>query len=361
MNKRYQVFVSSTFMDLAEERMEVMKALLELDCIPCGMEYFPAASEETWSYISDLIRQCDYYIVIVAGRYGSLTPEGISFTQKEYECAIEHGVPTIAFLCADPEALPVKKVDTAPDQKKKLDAFISMLKTHLCKEWRNADELGAVVSRSLTQLIKRRPRTGWVPASSARSVEDANEILELNKRIKELEARLKTYESVDFGDTSSLCDNDDLVEVSYTYDISRRTGRLLLHEVIETRRDAEKLSWNKIFTIISPRITPVGNESSVKAALGKILEQELSDKMKKGLKHGEFCDGFKISALSFDVIKLQLQALGLVTVNKEIPDGRATAIKRWRLTDKGRNRMYQLLALKKHSYKGRLTKRASST
>ena len=38
MNKRYQVFVSSTFADLAAERMEVIKALLELDCIPCGME-----------------------------------------------------------------------------------------------------------------------------------------------------------------------------------------------------------------------------------------------------------------------------------------------------------------------------------
>ena len=34
MNKRYQVFVSSTFEDLQEERKEVMQALLELDCIP---------------------------------------------------------------------------------------------------------------------------------------------------------------------------------------------------------------------------------------------------------------------------------------------------------------------------------------
>ena len=75
MNKRYQVFVSSTFKDLAEERMEVIKALLELDCIPCGMEYFPAASEDSWSYISSLIKQCDYYVLIVAGRYGSMTAD----------------------------------------------------------------------------------------------------------------------------------------------------------------------------------------------------------------------------------------------------------------------------------------------
>jgi hypothetical protein len=32
MDKRYQVFVSSTFEDLQEERREAMQALLSLDC-----------------------------------------------------------------------------------------------------------------------------------------------------------------------------------------------------------------------------------------------------------------------------------------------------------------------------------------
>jgi hypothetical protein len=49
--KRYQVFVSSTYEDLKEERNEVLQALLELDCIPCGMEYFPATDDTQWNYI----------------------------------------------------------------------------------------------------------------------------------------------------------------------------------------------------------------------------------------------------------------------------------------------------------------------
>ena len=44
--KRYQVFVSSTYEDLQEERREVMQALLELDCIPAGMELFPAVGSQ---------------------------------------------------------------------------------------------------------------------------------------------------------------------------------------------------------------------------------------------------------------------------------------------------------------------------
>jgi len=43
MEKRYQIFVSSTYEDLRDERREVIQTLLELDCIPSGMELFPAA------------------------------------------------------------------------------------------------------------------------------------------------------------------------------------------------------------------------------------------------------------------------------------------------------------------------------
>jgi Domain of unknown function (DUF4062) len=43
MEKRYQIFVSSTYEDLQEERREVMQSLLKMNCIPTGMELFPAA------------------------------------------------------------------------------------------------------------------------------------------------------------------------------------------------------------------------------------------------------------------------------------------------------------------------------
>src|ERR1044071_8458243 len=98
MDKRYQVFVSSTYRDLQEERQEVMQALLELDCIPAGMELFPAANEDQWTLIKRVIDDCDYYIVIVAGRYGSLGPAGVSYTEMEYRYAGERGKPIIAFL-----------------------------------------------------------------------------------------------------------------------------------------------------------------------------------------------------------------------------------------------------------------------
>src|SRR5258708_5384955 len=102
MDKRYQVFVSSTYEDLRAERQEVMQALLELDCIPSGMELFPAANQDQWSLIQRVIGECDYYIVISAGRYGSIGPTGQSYTEMEYRYAISINKPTIAFLHNDP-------------------------------------------------------------------------------------------------------------------------------------------------------------------------------------------------------------------------------------------------------------------
>jgi hypothetical protein len=67
MDKRYQVFVSSTFRDLQDERQEVMQALLELNCVPSGMELFPAANEDQWTLIKSVIDDCDYYLVVHPG------------------------------------------------------------------------------------------------------------------------------------------------------------------------------------------------------------------------------------------------------------------------------------------------------
>ena len=77
MDRRYQVFVSSTYEDLREERREVMQALLALDCIPTGMELFPAADDDSWTHIQRFIAGCDYYVVIV-GTVGTHGSKGIA-------------------------------------------------------------------------------------------------------------------------------------------------------------------------------------------------------------------------------------------------------------------------------------------
>jgi hypothetical protein len=96
--KRYQVFVSSTYTDLIEERAAVTSCLLDNDCIPVGMEQFPAMPMSQWEYITKMIDSSDYYLLILAGRYGFIdSKSGLSYTEKEFQYALEQGIPVLAF------------------------------------------------------------------------------------------------------------------------------------------------------------------------------------------------------------------------------------------------------------------------
>src|SRR2546430_11507742 len=104
-----------------------MQALLELDCIPAGMELFPAANEDQWTLIKKVIDDCDYYIVILAGRYGSIGPNGISYTEMEYRYALERGIPTIGFLHKNPGSIRADLSESEPANKQKLEEFCKLV------------------------------------------------------------------------------------------------------------------------------------------------------------------------------------------------------------------------------------------
>lgn len=113
MSSKYQIFVSSTYADLKDQRDLVIKAILEMGHIPVGMEMFSAADEEQWNIIKRQIEQSDYYVVIVANRYGSVTEEGISYTEKEYDFAVSSGIPTLGFILDSEASWPAQFTDIA--------------------------------------------------------------------------------------------------------------------------------------------------------------------------------------------------------------------------------------------------------
>ena len=94
MTIKYQVFLSSTYTDLIEERRAVLDILLKADCIPAGMENFVAQDEEQFNVIKKVIDLCDYYVLIIGKRYGSINPNtGKSYTEMEYDYAISKKIP----------------------------------------------------------------------------------------------------------------------------------------------------------------------------------------------------------------------------------------------------------------------------
>lgn len=180
----YRVFVSSTYDDLRDERAEIQKALLKLNCLPVAMELFPAADEETWEFIKRQIDRADYYIVIVAGRYGSVAPDGYSFTEKEHDYARQIGKPVLAFIHADPGQIVSNKTETDPGRRQKLCAFIEKLKCHPINQFRTPHELAMHVTSSMVDLRDRKPAIGYVRADQVADPKKYSDLLEENGRLK---------------------------------------------------------------------------------------------------------------------------------------------------------------------------------
>src|SRR5664280_68239 len=62
------------------------QALLRMQrCILAGMEFFPASSRPPWDVIRPNLDVTDYMVLLLAGRYGSVTEDGIGYTEREYQ------------------------------------------------------------------------------------------------------------------------------------------------------------------------------------------------------------------------------------------------------------------------------------
>ncbi|HWA72635.1 MAG TPA: DUF4062 domain-containing protein [Polyangiaceae bacterium] len=164
--------MSSTFSDLHQERQAVLWELLKLRHIPAGMESFPATDDRGWQIIQRTIDDSDFYVLLVAGRYGSIDPTtGLSWTEREYDYARTKGIPILAFV-RDSSAITADKFDTG-----RLGESLSIFRqkvslAHLHATWAASQDLVLRVVQSITVAIQDleeqgMPRPGWVRGGAA--------------------------------------------------------------------------------------------------------------------------------------------------------------------------------------------------
>ncbi|MBM6900563.1 DUF4062 domain-containing protein [Gemmiger formicilis] len=341
MNKIYQVFVSSTYEDLQEERKEVMQALLELDCMPAGMELFPASNDDQWTLIKRVIDTCDYYLLIIGGRYGSTNTEGISYTQMEFEYALQTGKPIISFLPKTPEDIPSGKCDQDPEKREKLENFKKLAKKKLVKFWSTPENLGSIVSRSMIKLIKDFPAEGWVKSNT---IDDNSmkEIVKLQKENEELKAKLNRISTEPPKGSEQLMQGDDEITFHLCFEANRKRS-LTPYKCA----DFVNTTWNHIFERIAPLMIDECTESTLKNALDSFAATFKKD-FSNDPCYKNMCDfrNFRVSSETFNQIKVQLRALGLIEISskKHSTTDKSTY---WSLTQYGDFAMTQLLALKK--------------
>lgn len=329
MDKRYQVFISSTYSDLKDERQAVIQTLMEMDCIPAGMELFPATDEEQWMFIKRIIDDCDYYILIIGGRYGSVAEGGISYTEMEFDYALEKGIKVIALVHKDAESLPFAKVEASPESREKLIAFREKVCTgRLVKFWSNPGELPGLVALSLQKTIKMYPALGWVRGGQTASSEVLNQINELrieNERLKKyLEENKEKQEKIP----------EDISGGKDVFEIPIQIVEWFSGESVK-RPSTAKETWDGIFSMIAPFIISPKSDKMVKMKLQSALKEKI------GLKNS-----IEVQQHTINVIGAQFSYLKLIKIFPSQPSksGQETL---WQTTENGVKYLHDMLIVRK--------------
>ncbi len=266
--KRYQVFMSSTFRDLIEERQAALQAVLELDHMPAGMELFPATDDSTWQLIKDVIDASDYYVVIVGGRYGSLDATGLGYTEREYDYAVSCGKPVIPLLHQNPDEIPRGKTEENGAGWDKLKAFRQKVEdAHTCSYWASKQELKAQLIVGLTKTTKRNPATGWIRADQVPSDATVTDLLFLQRRVSELETELQRAGTTRPPGAEHLQQGNETFAVRFSFEATDlRRGQRAKYDGVHGA------TWNDIFGGVAPVLLREVSEDRLKAELKSHLD-----------------------------------------------------------------------------------------
>lgn len=198
--KKLQVFVSSTYADLGDERQAAVEAILTAGHIPAGMELFAAGDESQMQVIRRWIEESDVFLLILGGRYGSIEPVSQkSYVQLEYEHAIASGKPMFAVVVEAEhveervKVLGTKAVET--EHSGKLRELREQVLQRIVRFWRDPRDIKLAIHETLPEFANRDDLVGWRRVDTnidyANVAEQLAQLARENAELREVVAKAK--------------------------------------------------------------------------------------------------------------------------------------------------------------------------
>jgi len=194
MNSKLQIFVSSTYLDLKDERQSAVESILRAGHIPAGMELFTSGDQTQWTIIKRWIDACDIYVLILGGRYGAIEPNsGLSYTELEYDYALANNKPYFSIVIND-QALEDKiqkigiKNATEQENPHLLKLFKEKVLGKISTFFSDNKDIRLSVMESIANLSADYDLKGWVRYESVSHTqaitEELSRLQETNKSLQ---------------------------------------------------------------------------------------------------------------------------------------------------------------------------------
>jgi hypothetical protein len=217
--RKLQVFVSSTYTDLIDDRLAAIEAILAAGHIPAAMEQFTPGDETAWEKIRRWIDESDCYMLILGGRYGSLEPSsGKSYVHLEYEYALDQKKPYFSLLMEDSAFKKrLKARGTDVDEREypaNYKQFKSQVKQRHCGFWADRKDIRNAILQKLPEWSQRDDLLGWIRGNEAIDPQVTNELARLSRENNELRSKVSASEErfggLTFDEMSALLRQDKI-------------------------------------------------------------------------------------------------------------------------------------------------------
>lgn len=303
MRKKLQIFISSTYVDLQEERQAAVEAILASNNIPAGMELFKAGNNSQWDTIKKWINDSDIYMLILGGRYGSIEPNSKkSYTQLEYEYALSINIPVFSvILSEDFLNNKTQKDGTAIEHQNKYlyDEFKNLVMKKMIKSVDDCKDIKLAIFESISELKEENDFEGWTRGISNSTYTNLTEQnASLIKENNELKEQLKQSPIA----KRIIEDNNEFWNKVYVLNIHG------WREFMGSSYDLQlSITMHDIYMNLAPLMMVPIKLHQLKKNFEEILHE----------KHASNSYSFAIEENQFQNIKLQIYSMGLITLQND--------------------------------------------
>ncbi len=337
LDKRYQVFVIHSGLELYTERAVLSQALISHGFFPWELEQ---RTSESMAIARRQIDEADYVILMLGNEYGELSSAGISYMHLEYIYAVSKQKPLMIIMRGDMLKDGYFDQHVQVKDQQKLHEFLLQLQDEqkqICY-FNHIKDLEQIVRSNMMMMLEIFPSEGWVRPHHVQALKDEIESLkqQLYQAKKDNEFAKKAqidYLSLDISKVSM----NETLSIEYAMQ-AYQDGNLKDISAVRNIR------WIELLALFAqPFSQPAPEENFVKIINHYLSETALQDAVKQ-------------MPRAHAVSKIQVNSQVLHQLKQQFKHQRwfepTTSDERqrmlWKMTDKGAKLFQNYVKIKDH-------------
>ena len=296
LDKRYQVFISTSGCEMQPERMVLSQTLIGMGFFSWGLEQRTPLST---TFARRQIDDCDYVVLILGSQYGEQSVSGVGYMHLEYIYAVTKQKPIIVFMHEDPDSRDPSLHDSTPELRAKFQEFRKLLQQEVDQifTYRTMRDLELAVRLNMSQMLERYPVLGWVRPQNTQALHD--QIESLKAKIVQLETASGAREADPFLNVQKVSMYEDF---AFEYRIhAYQDGNFKELKINRT------MSWAQLLNVLGSTFENPTPEDFFSKAMNEYLNSTGLEDAQKEMPRAHAVARAQMNIRALHTIKMQMR------------------------------------------------------